>query len=107
MMSLSKQDILHWHMLAMYWITGYFPRLKFSWMASFIFSRNFSNLKIHEPYYWKSHMSDILYKAYMGKTIICHTLSMSTVIIVLYSCMVTMCKCKCTGASKNSRLSTV
>ena len=33
------------------------------------------------------HVSDISYKAYMGKTVICHTLTMSTVIIVLYLCM--------------------
>ena len=38
----------------------------------------------------KSHMSNISYKAYMGKAIICHTLTTSTVIVVLYSCMVTM-----------------
>ena len=39
----------------------------------------------------KSHVSKISYKAYMGKTVICCTLAMSTVIIVLYSCMVTTC----------------
>ena len=43
----------------------------------------------------------------MGKTIICCTLKMSTVIIVLYSCMVTTCMCTvvCIGVSKNLRLS--
>ena len=35
-------------------------------------------------------MSDILYKSYMGKTVTCHTLTMSTVIVVLYLCMLTM-----------------
>ena len=40
----------------------------------------------------------------MGKIIICRTLTMSTIIITLYSCMVTMCMCICTGvSSKNSR----
>ena len=41
----------------------------------------------------KSHMSNISYKVYMSKIIICHTLAMSTVIVILYSCMVTMCMC--------------
>ena len=35
----------------------------------------------------KSHMSDILYKAYMGKTVISQILTISTTIIVLYSCI--------------------
>ena len=35
----------------------------------------------------KSHMSDISYKAYMSKTVICCTLSISTIIILLYSCI--------------------
>ena len=35
-----------------------------------------------------------MYKAHMGKAIIYHTL---TVIVVLYSCMVTTCTCICTG----------
>ena len=35
-------------------------------------------------------MSDISYKSYMGKTVTCHTLTMSTVIVVLYLCMLTM-----------------
>ena len=48
----------------------------------------------------KSHVSDISYKAYMGK----NTLTMSTIIILFYSCMVTMCICIFTGLSKNSRL---
>ena len=54
-------------------------------------------------------MSDIAYKAYMSNTVICHTLTMSicTVIIVLYSCMVTTCMCICTGVCKNSRFSEV
>ena len=52
-------------------------------------------------------MSDIPYKAYMDKTVICHTLAMSSVIIVLCLCMVTTCTCICTGVSKNSRFSTV
>ena len=43
----------------------------------------------------------------MGKTIICHTLTMSTLIIILYLCMVTTCSCICTGASKNPRSSAV
>ena len=33
-------------------------------------------------------MSDILYKAYMDRTVICCTLAMNTIIIVLYSCMI-------------------
>ena len=41
----------------------------------------------------KSHVSNIWYKAYMGKTIICCTLTMSTIIIVLYLCMVTVYTC--------------
>ena len=41
----------------------------------------------------------------MGKTIICCTFAMSTIIIVLYSCMITTCTCICTGLSKNSRFS--
>ena len=40
----------------------------------------------------------------MGKTIICCTFAMSTIIIVLYLCMITTCTCICTGLSKNSRL---
>ena len=52
-------------------------------------------------------MSDISYKAYMGKAIICHTLTMSAIIIVLYSCMATTCTCICTGVSRNSRFSAV
>ena len=90
-----------------YCIAGYFPRCKFSWIVSFSFSRNFPDLEIHEPYCWKISRSDNSYKAYMGKTIICHTLAISTIIIVFYSCMVTTCTCICTGVSKNSRFSTV
>ena len=41
----------------------------------------------------------------MGKTIICCTLTMSTVIIVLSSCMVITCMCICIGVSRNSRFS--
>ena len=41
----------------------------------------------------ESHVTDILYKAYMGKTIICRILTMSIVIIVLCLCMVTTCIC--------------
>ena len=55
----------------------------------------------------KSHVSDISNKDYMGKTIICCTLTLSTVIIVLYSCMVTTYTCICTGVSKDSRFSIV
>ena len=32
---------------------------------------------------------------------------MSTIIIFLYSCMVTTCTCICTGVTKNSRFSNV
>ena len=46
------------------------------------------------------------YKGYMGKTIICYTLTTNT-IIILYSYMVTMFTCICTRVSKNSRSSTV
>ena len=49
----------------------------------------------------KSHMSDISYKAYMGKTVICRTLAISTVIIVVYLCIVTTCMCIFTGVPKN------
>ena len=55
----------------------------------------------------KSHMSDISYKAYMGKTVICCTLAMNTIIAVLYLCMVTTCTCICTGVSKNPIFSAV
>ena len=43
----------------------------------------------------------------MCKSVICRTITMSTVIIVLYSYMVTIGMCICTGVSKNSRFSTV
>ena len=49
-------------------------------------------------------MSNISYKAYMGKIVIGCTLAMSIVIIVLYSCMVTTCMRICTGVSKNNRI---
>ena len=52
-------------------------------------------------------MSDVSYNVYMGKTVICHTLAMSTIVIVLYSSIVTSHMCICTGVSKNSRFSTV
>ena len=60
------------------------------------------------PTIGKSPVSDISYKAYMGKIVICRTLAMS-IYHHLYSCMVTMCMCTClcTGVSKNSRFSTV
>ena len=45
----------------------------------------------------KSHVSNISYKAYMGKTAICRTLTMSTVIILLCLCIVTTCMCICRG----------
>ena len=48
-------------------------------------------------------MNNILLKAYMVKTVICHTFAFSTIIIVLYSCMITMCTCICTRVSKKSR----
>ena len=35
----------------------------------------------------KSHVSDISYKAYMSKTVICCTHVISTIIILLYSCI--------------------
>ena len=76
-------------------------------MVSFSFSRNFPDLEIHEPTSEKSHVRDILYKAYMAKTVICCSLAMNTIIIVLYSCMVTTCTCICTEVSKNSRFSPV
>ena len=44
----------------------------------------------------KSHVSDISYKAYMGKIVICRTLAVSA-----------MCTCICTRVSKNSGFSTV
>ena len=47
----------------------------------------------------KSHMNDISYKAYMSKTVVCRTHAMSTIIIVLYLCMVTMYTYICTGVS--------
>ena len=76
-------------------------------MVSFTFRRNFPDLKIHEPFTEKPHVIDISCKAYMVKTVICHTLAMSTVIIDLYSCMVTTCMCICIGVSRNSRFSAV
>ena len=36
---------------------------------SFNFNRNFPDLEIPSPTAEKSHMIDILYKAYMGKTV--------------------------------------
>ena len=63
--------------------------------------------KFTSPTTEKPHMSDISYEVYMDKTIICHTLTMSFFIKILYSCMVTTCTCICTGASKNSRSSAV
>ena len=38
-------------------------------------------------------MSNISYQAYMDKIVFCCTLQMTTVIIVLYLCMVTTCLC--------------
>ena len=52
-------------------------------------------------------MSNISYKTYIGKTIICRTLSMSIIIMVLYSCMIATSMCICTEVSKNSRFSAV
>ena len=55
-------------------------------------------------------MSDISCKVYMSKAVICSTLVMSTVIIVLYLCMVTTWTCIHTYIQeylKNSRSSTV
>ena len=63
--------------------------------------------KFRSPTIEKSHMSNILYNTYMGKITICCTLAMSTVIIVLYSCMVTTWTCICTGVFKNSRFSAI
>ena len=37
-----------------------------------------------------THVSDISYKAYMGKTVICRTFTMNTIIIVLYLYKVVM-----------------
>ena len=71
--------------------------------------RNFPDLEMQEPTTEKTHMSDISYKVYMGKTIICHTHAMST-IIILHSCMVTRFTCTgctCTGVSKNLQSFTV
>ena len=82
---------------------GFFPRCKFPKCYTLIFSRNYPIKKFMSPTTETSHMRDILYKVYMGKTIINHTLTMSTVIMVLYSCMVTTCTCICTTESKNSR----
>ena len=52
-------------------------------------------------------MNNVLYKVYMGKTLICCTLAMSTIIVALHSCMVTTCMCIYTRVSKNSRSPTV
>ena len=45
----------------------------------------------------ESHLSDIMYKAHMGKTIICRILA------VLDLCMVITCMCICARMSKNLR----
>ena len=49
----------------------------------------------------------IWYENYMGKTVICRTLAMSTAVIVLYSCMVTTCTCVYTEVGRKSRFSAV
>ena len=49
---------------------------------SFNFNRNFSDSEIPSPTAEKSHMIDILYKAYMGKTVMYCTLTSTSVIIV-------------------------
>ena len=82
-----------------------FPRCKFCQMVSFSFSS--PTQKFTSPTTEKCYASDISYKAYMGKTIICRTLIISTVIIALYSCTVTTCICICTGVSENLRFSVV
>ena len=78
------------------------------WTLSF--SRDFPDLEIHEPIYWKfsseRHFVQSLATSYsyMNTIITCHAYacSTSTVIIVLYSCMVITYMCTCTEASKNS-----
>ena len=62
-------------------------------MVSFSFGRNFQN-----------HVSDISYKAYIGKAIICLTLAKSTVIIILYLCMITTCRFSVVHVHKESSL---
>ena len=39
----------------------------------------------------ESHVSNISHKVYMSKTVVCCACTTSTVIIVFYLCMVTMC----------------
>ena len=76
----------------------------FKW-GTLSFSRNSLNSEIHKHHYRKYHMSNISYIVYMGNTIICRTLTMGTVIIVLYSCKVTTYMSIRTGVSKKSRSS--
>ena len=81
----------------------FFPQVQVLALAEIFLIQKFTSPSTTE----KSHVSDILYKAYMGKTVICCTLAISTVIIILYLCMVITCTCICTGVCKNSRFSAV
>ena len=73
------------------WVTSLGANFPEWWTLSF--SRNFPDLEIHKPTNKKSHMSNILYKVYICKTVICHICAMSTIFIVFHSCMVTTCAC--------------
>ena len=77
------------------------------WQILYSFSRSFCYQKFTRPTTEKVHVSDISYKVDIGNTVVCRTLTLSTIIIDLYSCLVTMCTCICTGVFKNSRFSTV
>ena len=93
------------HTFLLYCITGYFPQVQiFPNGEPLALAEIFPIQKFISPTTEKSYLSDS-YKVYMDKTVICHTLVMSTVIIVLYSCMITTFICA--GVSKNSRSSAV
>ena len=91
-------------MLSVQWVI--FPRYKFSQMVLAL-AETFPIQKFTSPTSEKSYVSEIMYKAYMSKNIICQTFTMSTVFIVLHSCIVTTCTCISTGVYNNSRFSTV
>ena len=91
---------------SLYHIAGCFPQVQiFPNDEPLVLAEIFPIQKFTSPTMEKSHLSDISYKAYMGKTIICRTFAMSTVIIGLYLCMVTTCTCVCTGVSITLRFS--
>ena len=80
-----------------YCMVGYFPQVQIFLNSKFLtLVEIFPIYKFMSPTTRKPHVSDISYKGYIGKTIICRTLIMSTI-----------STCICTGVSKNSGLSAV